>query len=752
MRRSGPSVRLRIVTSIARKELVESLRDRRTLFMMIAVPMLLYPALLLIVTQVAALQQEKLEEQVSHVGVRLGADEAARRGDSPVTAHPLVTHLSQQKMIELHPLPPAEHRIQIEESQSEESQSEESQSEESRIDASERVVAAGDEDLEALGASTDVQLDAVLTLGEWPEDARDARTGRVAVHFESVEDRSRLARDRLVGILDAWETSTLQARVQAHNLPPSLADPVELALDDRSDEAERGGFLLGSIVPMLVVLTVLLGAFYPAIDLTAGEKERGSIQTLFTAPVTLLEIVVGKYAAVVCIALVSGAANLVSMGLMFGTVGRRMFGDAVDISLPLDVGVIGVLLATVVMIATFFGALVLAIAVLARDFKDAQNLLTPIVILAMVPGMIAQLPGFELTRTLAMVPGVNVILLMKQVLVEGVDLESVFLVAVSSLAATALALVFAARLFGQERILVGERGSFDLFARPSEIRPKSRPSVGEAVAWVVVSFVLLFYLGVALQQRSLMYGLIATLWGVLLIPTLAVARYLKLDLRETFALRWPGWRPIVAAGIMGLTTWALVHWLNGFVEYVLPPPDEFVEGMKRLFEQPHTTSGWLLTLFAAAVSPAVCEEMLFRGWLFSGLKGRVSRVALLVLTSLAFALFHLSIYRIVGPFLLGFVMGVLVLHSRSIFPAMLFHALNNTTALGLGGQRWGWACSWWAGRGATLAPARRRARSERAVRLWAGSFASAPRPGLLLRRARSELGCGWFWERVGGQP
>lgn len=639
----GPlKFRPRMVRIIVLKELLESLRDRRTLFMMIFLPVLLYPALFLVLTQVMSLQKERLEASAS----RIGFDTAE------LAAHPeLASFLETDDALELQPLP-----------------------------------ANYDEpSLHALMTSdADDAPHAVVRIAP-PDDAAgldlDAGTVSVRILHVSIEERSRFAADRLERRLEAWATAEVGRRLESRGLPRSLADPLASVREDLSGSAQRGGFVLASILPMFVVITVLLGAFYPAIDLTAGEKERGSIQTLFAAPISVLEIVAGKYLAVVAIALISGLANLASMGLMFGYLGRTLGEGTIEIGF--DAGTVAVLLLVIVLVAVFFAALVMAVAVLARDFKDAQNLSTPVFLLALVPGMIAQMPGFELTPALAMVPGVNVILLMKQALVYGVVVENLFLVTVSSLVTTLLALVVATRLFSQERVIVGERGRFDILARPSQIRPRLRPEPAEGLAWFAVMFVLLFYLGAWVQGRDLLSGLLVTLWLLLLAPTLGLARYLKLSLRETFGLRRPPPRTLLAALIMGPTTWTVVEALNRLVEVVLPTPPSMVEGMDRLLAVPGEGSvlGWVYLLFVLAVTPGVCEELLFRGFLFSSLRDRLRPWTVILVTSVMFGAFHLSIYRLFGTTALGIVMGILAYQARSIVPSMLFHALNNATAL-----------------------------------------------------------------------
>lgn len=621
-----------LVATICLKELVEALRDRRTLFMMVFLPILLYPALLLIVTQVAMVQQQKLEAEPSRVAIVAEAPPEA-----------LVTMLTDET-----------------------------------IDLAVHTPRTAPD---VRDAAWDVVIDAT----DWqPPEA--GGSSRLDIEFQSVDEASRLALDRIEVRLQDWSDAEVLRRLEAAGLPPSTVDPLAPELVDRSQRSERGGYLLGAMLPIFVIITVMLGALYPSIDLTAGERERSTIQTLFTAPVAPVEIVAGKYLAVVGIALLSGLANLLGMVLVFGQ-GLLLAPDILDqldVSLPPSV-IVG-MIACIVLLALLLSAVLLTVAILAPSFKDAQTYVTPVYLVCLIPAMIAQMPGFELDETLALVPAVNVVLLMKQMLLEGVQADSLVLVAGATLVQASLVLVVAGRLFGQEAVVIGDRGTFRLLMAPSEIQPRPRPSVGEAVAWYAIGFLLLYYVGATVQQFAPQRGLILTLWGLVFVPTLLVARYLKVDFVETFHLRSPTARAMVAATLLGVSGVVVVNALNGVVsDLLLPQSDAFAEQfaaeMERFFPPPDSAFDWVALLALIAVSPAICEEALFRGFLLSSVRDRVSPAMAAAVTAIAFGLFHLSIYRLFGTTVLGLLMAALVLRSGSIWPAVWLHFLNNALAV-----------------------------------------------------------------------
>jgi sodium transport system permease protein len=622
-----------IVKTIALKELRESFRDRRTLLLMILLPLLLYPLLMLTVAQIAASQQTRLERIDSRIGI-LGAG----------LDHPLARAIDASDGTLL-----------------------------AEVGASE---GSGAGDLDRLG------LDALVDLRNLPAVESLDQTGRVTVFYQSVREGSRQALDRVLPALQNHRSEVLTRRIAEQKLPAAFAQPFDWSTTDRNAPEQRGGFLLGTLLPFLVIINVLLGAYYPAIDLTAGERERGSIQTLFTAPVAPTELVAGKYLAVVCIALLSGSMNLLSLSLLFGQnllIQPGMLG-AIDMSLPWHA--IGLLAWVVLLLAFFVSALLLTVAVMARSFKEAQTFITPVYLLCIVPAMIAQLPGFHYSTALGLVPGVNVVLLMKAALVSGASADAVFVVSAATAAYTAAILAVAARIFASEGVALGDRPAIALLQRRSELEATPTPGFAEAMTWFGIMLVVLFYAGATLQAKVPRVGLAVTLWGFVLLPTLLVTLYIRADFRQTYLLRRPRLRDLVAAALLGCSVWLGVLAVQQFLDaHVLSMPKEMAAEMAKFFPRPESPFDWAMMLLLGAVSPAICEEVLFRGFILQGLRTRLRDGAAVVVSALLFGVFHLSLTRLPATMLLGLVLGWLAVRSRSIVPSMCFHAVNNGVVL-----------------------------------------------------------------------
>ncbi|MGD2122827.1 MAG: ABC transporter permease subunit, partial [Gemmatimonadota bacterium] len=343
---------------VFRKEIQETLRDTRTLLVMVVVPVLLYPLLLILSQQLVLFGQRQLEREPAPVAVAGQVDSV------------LLDYLSGRDEVVLREIGNPEEAIRTDEVSS---------------------VAVFDREVDGIESQSVVLL------------------------FDAADDRSRRGRNLLSQALFEWRDTLLARRVSEAGLPEGFASPLVVADSSIALPRELGGYALGRFLPMLLVIMTLLGTFYPAIDLAAGEKERGTLETLLTAPIPSGHVVAGKFLAVTVIGLVSAGLNLGSMLLTFQT-GLFQLGQAIELEFSLPLGSILVIFGALFPLAVLFGALFLGIALRSRSFKEAQNALTPVYMLAVVPALLPLFPGIEMTSALAVLPVAGVSLLFRELL------------------------------------------------------------------------------------------------------------------------------------------------------------------------------------------------------------------------------------------------------------------------------------------------------------------------------------------------
>ena len=227
----------------------------------------------------------------------------------------------------------------------------------------------------------------------------------------------------------------------------------------------------------------------------------------------------------------------------------------------------------------------------------------------------------------------------------------------------------------------GPKGRANPLRVPISVDPNSYPpTASQALFLYALAFGLLYFLWLPLQRRDLVLGLLASEWGGLFGLVVLFAWFTHRSLAGLLCIVRPPPRGLAGAALVGLSAWAAVAILS---EWVSPAPKEVIEQLRRSLIPTDGSRGLLATLALVALTPAICEEALFRGPILRGLRARIGPAAAVALTGLLFGVFHLELSRILPTALLGVLLSLLALASGSILPAMLAHFLNNATLIGL---------------------------------------------------------------------
>lgn len=620
----------RIVSTIFFKELRVMLRDKRTLIAMIGVPIILYPAILIITSQMTILHISTVEESSSRVTLQ-------SQHPSPV-----MEWLAALPKIEFVETTDPEQSLLA-----------------GRVDAVVVVKGHG--------------RDALTEQGSLP----------IEILYDATEARSRVASRRVFDALRKIQDSLLARRLEAERLPPEFVNPLFVTEKNVAPPTRIAGTLLATLLPVIMVLMVGIGAFYPAVDLTAGEKERGTFETLLSTPTSKFEIVCGKFLAVFTISLLTGLLNLGSMALTFAFHLSDLLqelqmgaGDTV-IRIPPATGALMVLV--MIPLALFISALMMSVAVFARSFKEAQNYVTPFFIAITIPAAFAGLPGLKLTAMSQFLPIVNVGLLFKALLTDRASAESVFTVFFSTAVFAALALVCATWLFQREELILAEEGGIPLSLRRAHLPARTAPTAGMGLVLYAFTLLLIFYVGVYTQSRHALFGLLITEWLLILAPTLGLLWYARVDLAAALNLRRVSVTGIAGAMLTAFSWLILAFQLGIWNSGILPMPEEMARQLQESLRFEDASP--VVLLLVLAVSPALCEEALFRGAMLSGFRRSMSGWVAVPLIGILFGLYHISIYRVALTGLTGIVLTYLVWRSGSIWTGVLAHFIVNGAAV-----------------------------------------------------------------------
>ncbi|HEY9155855.1 MAG TPA: ABC transporter permease subunit [Opitutaceae bacterium] len=272
------------------------------------------------------------------------------------------------------------------------------------------------------------------------------------------ELNSGFATAELEHLISDYRESVVQARLTAHGLDRRFAQPFEIVRQNVAPPEKVGGNRFGGIIPYVLIMACFTGAMYPAIDLAAGEKERGTMETILCTPIGRLELALGKFFTVLTVSVMSVTAAMTGLivsavSLAFLIFPKMQGGGAASVLPTLNpFGILGVIV-IMLPLATFFSAVIFAIALIAKTQKEAQTYISPLVGLLALPAFAPLLPGVELNAKFALVPILNVALVSKELVSGNFPWLMIAVIFISSLVYALIALGVAVRLFKRETII-----------------------------------------------------------------------------------------------------------------------------------------------------------------------------------------------------------------------------------------------------------------------------------------------------------
>ena len=494
---------------------------------------------------------------------------------------------------------------------------------------------------------------------------------RLEVRYRASSDLSGSAADRLE---DRLERVRLEMRDSMYALGGLAVDPDDVFPVRTTNVAAAGreaGALLGTFLLPLLVGMMLAGGSLVAADTLSGEKERGTLETLLTSALSKNEVVVAKGLAIMLVALVMTVVNLANFGVWVG-LGLMDLPGAFDVvvTLPSLIGIFLLVLPVVVLLS----ASMLLISGWARSYREYQLYFPLVFLLALLPSAAAALPGLELRSAAVLLPRANVALALRDLLAGRGDLLFGSLaIVVTSAAAVGVAL-WARTTLSTERLLgdsAADRAEF--IGGPVLFQYR-------VLRWFGMMWVVLLGLSLAAGDRLPLQGqVLVNLLGLFLGGSILMIRRYRLPVREALALRrvhplvWPA--VLVGAPSGFITGIGLAEATGRF----LPVPPQMLEAFGQFLLPEGMGIAQLVLLLA--VLPGITEEIAFRGLLLHGLRKRLGPVALCLTVGAIFGLFHVSLFRIIPTAYLGTLLALVTILTGSIFPAMLWHALNNAVAL-----------------------------------------------------------------------
>lgn len=608
---------------VYRKELLEMMRDRRTLFATFIIPLVLYPLLFMGFGSIMSRQTAVLEERGAQIAV----------ADSVQTdiSRAIIESIKANKGYTLLPL---------------------------------------NKDTQSLYDSSELQ--AIVSISDSTTQAGSS-VYKVLVSYDSSKERNQLVYRKIKDSVSETKERSIATELSKRQVDPAIMELIRVEAIDTSSAQKRLGSYLGMILPYIMIMMLVAGAATVAGDLVAGEKERRTLETLLVSSAQRNELVLGKYLTIITVAMVNVFVNLFSMGFsMQFLMGSKNLASSMT---QMPIAGFLILLAAMIPLATLFAAILMSISTFSRNLKEAASYQQPIMLVSMLLGMISFIPSVEINNLLALVPVVNIALLFKAVLINEYQLSHLLITVGSTILLDIGAIWLTVRLFSSEAMLFRTDEDSSLKNVRKEKRNLFNPFNG--MVFFALALVVMYYLGTYLQREDMMKGLLQTQLLIILLPPLLILRIFKLKPNDIFRIRMPKLEQLAIVPFIAVSASILVSLLMQFINTIYPFPDQYTEQLMGLFKM--SDSLWVM-LGVIALAPGICEEIMFRGFLMRFFEGNSKKMAVVV-SALLFAIFHLDPFRLIPTFLLGLILGYLTIRSGSIVNSMLSHTVNNSVAV-----------------------------------------------------------------------
>ncbi|MDI9597718.1 MAG: ABC transporter permease [Atribacterota bacterium] len=383
------------------KEILGAIRDRRTLISMIIIPLVFYPLLFFGIGYFTMTGQQKTESLPSIIAVH---------GEE--SAPGLIEILKEEEKIQLTGMP--------------------------------------------VNNQEGLESGEIYLLIEIPDDFNINKNLNVnqsiIIQYDSTSQYSQTARRRIINVLEKYRQQIVQMRLEEVDLSIDYILPFNEEWMDVSSAERKTGSVLGMLLPYIIVILIFVGAMHSAVDITAGEKERGTLATLLVSQLSRLEIVLGKYLTVITLSFTSMLLGLIGLSIAFLTPAYA-FGELSLIKINLSLYSFFLFFLVLAPLVGLASSILLLVGIFARNNKEASTYVTPIYMGAIFLGMISLRQGTELSEVMFFIPILNNSVAFKELLMGIIDWGHILSTLFSNIVIALIALLFAARLFSRENVL-----------------------------------------------------------------------------------------------------------------------------------------------------------------------------------------------------------------------------------------------------------------------------------------------------------
>ena len=614
---------------IYKKEMLDLIRDRRTIITSFVLPIILYPLLMIGFSSMMSRQEMKLEQQDIVIYVN---DQIQNN-----ISKELVGSLSNIETLQI---------------------------------MDEAIVYNEDTYLELLqdhSIQAVINIEDSLSIAGYP-------IFNITCFYDETSEKSSMTYRKIRDNLNEVEETFISKRLEKININSEILNAVEIRKKNIAPPEQMVGFIVGKFLPYLLIILTISGASVIASDLIAGEKERGTLETILVSAARRNELVIGKYLTIITISIITVLLNLLSMYLSFRHIFMQLGTNMGEFQLP--IGNFALILLLMLPLITFFSAILLSISTYSRNIKEAQSYQMPLLFGAIMLSMVSFLPGFELNLGFSLIPIVNFSLMMRDIMLNNYQLNYLFIILGSTLVLDVITVYISIKLFNRENILfrTADEKSLKFWGKSK----KDVLNLQFIMVYFVFMIIALYYIGGSWQLKDMMNGMIKTQLLLILLPVLLIMRISKTDIKSNFRFNYTNPLNFLLVLIASLPLLLLAGLLGQLINAVFPVSESYLEAMQNLITI--QDSGIWFTIFVVGVLPGICEEVMFRGFVLSALRKKGIWYGI-ILTAILFGAFHLDPFRFLPVTLLGIWLGFIAVKTNSIYVPILAHFAQNTLAI-----------------------------------------------------------------------
>ena len=394
------------VRAIAKKEVIEFVRDWRTIMAIIVIPLLMFPLLFILFP--ILLESEAAELDALELSIIVQSNDLDSSLEDAINGAGIMFELENLSNL--------------------------------------TTLSEPGEDMDRV---RNLSVDAVLRI------ERDNTTWNYAILHLSTSERSNEAWNRLLDALNQWEDEEVERRISDSGLDVNATlDPLrwdgDVGQSDVATSGEQAGMVLSLFIPLVLAIWTYSSALQPSIDMTAGERERGTLEALLCLPCTRLELLLGKWAAVATITGVGVILQIFGLLFAIGYLASSSFIGLPDLSFT----AILLLITAILLFAVMIVAIELALAMRSHSVKEAGSILAPMLLLIVFPALFTQVINLDgIESVWFAIPIVNILLALRELLMNRIIPGHIVIWAGTSLLYAALAAYYASRQFGREDIV-----------------------------------------------------------------------------------------------------------------------------------------------------------------------------------------------------------------------------------------------------------------------------------------------------------